>query len=118
MAEPHLIALAPARSKLAELETVLETALRGKREVVRLSLVCLFARGHLLVEDVPGVVKTTLAQALARSVEREFNRLQFTADMLPGDVVGVTVYNARSAEIEFMRWLILTNFMLSDDIAC
>mgnify|MGYP001049293530 CR=1 FL=1 len=116
MAEPHLIPLAPARSKLAELEAVLETALRGKREVVRLSLVCLFARGHLLVEDVPGVGKTTLAQALARSVECDFHRLQFTADMLPGDVVGVTVYNARSGEFEFKRGPIFTHFLLADEI--
>jgi MoxR-like ATPase len=115
-AEPHLIPLAPARSKLSDLENMLETALRGKREVVRLSLVCLFARGHLLVEDVPGVGKTTLAQALARSVECDFHRLQFTADMLPGDVVGVTVYNARSGEFEFKRGPIFTNFLLADEI--
>jgi MoxR-like ATPase len=115
-AEPHLIPLAPARSKLAELETALEGALRGKREVVRLSLVCLFARGHLLVEDVPGVGKTTLAQALARCVECDFQRLQFTADMLPSDVVGVTVYNARTGEFEFKRGPIFTNFLLADEI--
>ena len=87
--------------KLAELETALGSAIRGKPEVVRLSLVCLLARGHLLIEDVPGVGKTTLAQALARSVSCRFHRLQFTSDMLPSDVLGVTIYNAHSEAFEF-----------------
>ena len=72
-----------------------DSAIRGKPEVVRLSLVCLLARGHLLIEDVPGVGKTTLAQALARAVACRFHRLQFTSDMLPSDVLGVTIYNAQ-----------------------
>ena len=80
--------------KLAELESTVGLAIRGKSEVVRMSLVCLLARGHLLIEDVPGVGKTTLAQALARSVSCRFHRLQFTSDMLPSDVLGVTIYNA------------------------
>ena len=71
-----------------ELEAVLGSAIRGKPEVIRLSLVCLLARGHLLIEDVPGVGKTTLAQALARAVACRFHRLQFTSDMLPSDVLG------------------------------
>ena len=75
-------------SKLSEIEAALGEAIRGKPEVVRLSLACLLARGHLLIEDVPGVGKTTLAQALARSVDSSFHRLQFTSDMLPSDVVG------------------------------
>ena len=87
--------------RLAELETALGSAIRGKPEVVRLSLVCLLARGHLLIEDVPGVGKTTLAQALARSVSCRFHRLQFTSDMLPSDVLGVTIYNAHSEAFEF-----------------
>ena len=62
----------------------------------RLSLVCLLARGHLLIEDVPGVGKTTLAQVLARSVDCRFHRLQFTSDMLPSDVLGVTIYNVHA----------------------
>src|SRR6266545_7503497 len=80
--------------KLAELDAALQSAIRGKPEVVKLSLVCLLARGHLLIEDVPGVGKTTLAHALARSVACRFQRLQFTSDMLPSDVLGVTIYNA------------------------
>src|ERR1700719_1110671 len=82
--------------KLAELESVIGLAIRGKAEVVRMSLVALLARGHLLIEDVPGVGKTTLAQALARSVSCRFHRLQFTRDVLPSDVVGVAIYNAVS----------------------
>src|SRR4029450_5064283 len=87
--------------RLADLETALGTAIRGKPEVVRLSLVCLLASGHLLLADVPGVAKTTLAQALARSVSCRFHRLQFTSDMLPSDVVGVTIYNAHSETFDF-----------------
>src|SRR5229473_498910 len=90
-------------SKLQEIESVLGEAIRGKPEVLRLSLACLLARGHLLIEDVPGVGKTTLAQALALSVDSSFHRLQFTSDMLPSDVLGVTIYNAHSALLEAMN---------------
>src|SRR5947209_15153819 len=79
-------------AKLAELESALGRAIRGKPEVVRLSLVCLLARGHLLIEDVSGVGKTTLAQELARSVSCQFNSLQFNSEMLPSDVLGVSIY--------------------------
>jgi MoxR-like ATPase len=84
--------------------------------VVRLSLVCLLARGHLLIEDVPGVGKTTLAQALAHSVSCRFHRLQFTSDMLPSDVVGVTIYNVQSEVFEFKPGPIFSNFLLADEI--
>jgi len=84
--------------------------------VVRLSIVCLLARGHLLVEDVPGVGKTTLAQALARSVSCSFHRLQFTSDMLPSDVLGVTIYNVHSESFEFKPGPIFSNFLLADEI--
>src|SRR5689334_5863988 len=102
--------------KLAELETAVGAAIRGKPEVIRLSLVCLLARGHLLIEDVPGVGKTTLAQALARSVSCRFHRLQFTSDMLPSDVLGVTIYNAHSEAFEFEPGPIFSNFLLADEI--
>jgi MoxR-like ATPase len=105
-----------ALSKLEELENVLGTAIRGKGEVLRLSLVCLLAKGHLLIEDVPGVGKTTLAHALARSVGSNFHRLQFTSDMLPSDVLGVTIYNAHSEAFEFKPGPIFTNFLLADEI--
>jgi MoxR-like ATPase len=109
---------APLRAlpKIQALEASLGEALRGKPEVVRMSLVCLLARGHLLIEDVPGVGKTTLAQALALSVRCGFHRLQFTSDMLPSDVLGVTIYNAASREFEFKRGPVFTNFLLADEI--
>ena len=103
-------------TSLTALENTLDQVLRGKPEVVRLSLVCLLARGHLLIEDVPGVGKTTLAHALACSIDCGFHRLQFTSDMLPGDVLGVTVYNAHTEEFEFKRGPIFTNFLLADEI--
>jgi MoxR-like ATPase len=102
--------------KLAELETAVGVAIRGKPEVIRLSIVCLLARGHLLIEDVPGVGKTTLAQSLARSVSCRFHRLQFTSDMLPSDVLGVTIYNAHSEVFEFKPGPIFSNFLLADEI--
>jgi MoxR-like ATPase len=103
-------------SKLSEIESALGEAIRGKAEVLRLSLACLLARGHLLIEDVPGVGKTTLAHALARSVHAGFHRLQFTSDMLPSDVLGVTIYNAHTQEFEFKQGPIFTNFLLADEI--
>src|ERR1700739_3218736 len=105
-----------ATIRLAGLERSLACALNGKPEVIRFSLVCLLARGHLLIEDVPGVGKTTLAQALARSVSCRFHRLQFTSDMLPSDVLGVTIYNAHSEAFEFKPGPIFTNFLLADEI--
>jgi MoxR-like ATPase len=115
---PREITVAPpvAISKLHDLEAALSLVIRGKPDVVRLSLVCLLAKGHLLIEDVPGVGKTTLAQAMARSVRCAFHRLQFTSDMLPGDVIGVTVYNAHTQDFEFKRGPIFTNFLLADEI--
>src|ERR1051326_8043056 len=102
--------------RLRGLETALGSVIRGKAEVLRLSLVCLLARGHLLIEDVPGVGKTTLAQALPRSVSCRFHRLQFTSDMLPSDVLGVTIYNAHSEVVEFKPGPIFSNFLLADEI--
>jgi len=103
-------------AKLGELEASLGRVVRGKADVVRLCLVSLLAKGHLLLEDVPGVGKTTLAHALARSVQCTFQRLQFTSDMLPSDVVGVTIYNAHTQSFEFMKGPIFTQFLLADEI--
>ena len=111
-----MLAAPVAFSKLNELEASLNTVIRGKPDVVRLSMVCLLARGHLLIEDVPGVGKTTLAQAMSRSVRCSFHRLQFTSDMLPSDVLGVTIYNAHSEEFEFKPGPVFTNFLLADEI--
>jgi MoxR-like ATPase len=111
-----MVAAPVTLSKLNELEASLNSTIRGKPEVVRLSMVCLLARGHLLIEDVPGVGKTTLAQAMARSVHCGFHRLQFTSDMLPSDVLGVTIYNAQTQEFQFKQGPVFTNFLLADEI--
>ncbi len=117
MNPPGAIETAPvALERLAELERALGEAIRGKPEILRLSLVCLLSKGHLLIEDVPGVGKTTLAHAIAKSVQCEFHRLQFTSDMLPSDVIGVTIYNAHSEAFEFKPGPIFTNFLLADEI--
>jgi len=109
-------AMPVAAARLPALTARLEDALRGKSEVVRLALTCLLSKGHLLIEDVPGVGKTTLANALARAVDCRFHRLQFTADMLPADVTGVSVYNAHSQDFEFKSGPVFTNFLLADEI--
>lgn len=103
-------------SRVSQLESAVESVIRGKDDVVRLAVACLLARGHLLIEDVPGVGKTTLAHALARAVSCEFHRLQCTTDMLPSDILGVSIYNAHSGEFEFKRGPVFTNFLLADEI--
>src|SRR5580698_10184759 len=105
-----------APGKIGQIEAAIQLSIRGKTEAVRMALVCLLARGHLLIEDVPGVGKTTLAQALARAVDGRFHRLQFTSDMLPSDVLGVTVCNNHTEEFEFKPWPVFTNFLLADEI--
>ena len=102
--------------KAAELEKALRRVIRGKDEVVRLALVSIFARGHLLIEGVPGVGKTTLGQALARAIDCTFQRVQFTSDMLPSDVLGISVYSALEQEFEFKRGPVFTNVLLADEI--
>ncbi len=99
-----------------DLESAVAGVLRGKAETVRLAVCCLLARGHLLIEDVPGVGKTTLAQALARASGCEFHRLQCTSDMLPSDILGVTIYNAHTEEFEYKRGPVFTNVLLADEI--
>src|SRR5271154_2848122 len=113
---PATLATRIAPGKLRQVEDAIELSIRGKAEAVRMALVCLLARGHLLIEDVPGVGKTTLAQSLARTVDGAFHRLQFTSDMLPSDVLGVTVFNSRTEEFEFKPGPIFTNFLLADEI--
>lgn len=88
----------------------------GKPDVVRVTLVTLLAEGHLLVEDVPGVGKTSLAKALARSVDCSVSRVQFTPDLLPGDITGISVYNRRSTEFEFRPGPVFANIVIADEI--
>ncbi len=101
---------------LQALQANIERALIGKPEVVRLALVALLARGHLLIEDVPGVGKTTLALALAHSVGGSFQRIQFTSDLLPADILGTSVYDQREARFEFRPGPIFANVVLADEI--
>lgn len=98
------------------LENALRKVIRGKDEVIRLALVSMMARGHLLIEGVPGVGKTTLAQALARALDCTFQRIQFTSDMLPSDVVGISIYSSLAQEFEFKRGPVFTNILLADEI--
>ena len=98
------------------LEASVSRALVGKPEVVRLAVVGLLARGHLLIEDVPGVGKTTLAAALARSIGAGFQRIQFTSDMLPSDVIGVSIWEPAKSDFVFKPGPLFTNIVLADEI--
>jgi len=91
-------------------------ALEGKPEAVEKGVICLMARGHLLIEDVPGVGKTTLARALAKAVGGEFRRVQFTSDLLPSDVLGVSVYDQARNRFEFKQGPVFANMLLADEI--
>src|SRR5437763_1997919 len=105
-----------ALHQATQLESSLRKIIRGKDDVVRLALVSIFARGHLLIEGVPGVGKTTLGQALARSIDCSFQRVQFTSDMLPSDVLGISIYSAVEQAFEFKHGPIFTNVLLADEI--
>ena len=93
-----------------------EQVIQGKREAVQLALACLFAQGHLLIEDVPGVGKTSLAKAIARSIGGTWQRIQFTPDLLPTDVTGVNVFNQERGDFEFRPGAIFANIVLGDEI--
>ena len=101
---------------VSQLQRSIARAIYGKEDVIRLALVTLLARGHLLIEDVPGTGKTTLAQALAKSFHCTFQRIQFTSDLLPSDVLGVSVYNPESREFEFRQGPVFANVVLADEI--
>ena len=103
-------------SAFARIEASVEQMIRGKSEQVRSSLVCLMAGGHLLIEDVPGVGKTLLAKAIARSIGCTWRRIQFTPDLLPTDVTGVRVFNQERRDFEFKPGAIFANIVLADEV--
>ncbi len=98
------------------MRNAVESALEGKPEAVELGLICMLARGHLLIEDVPGVGKTTLARSLAQVVGGDLQRIQFTSDLLPSDVLGVSIYDQKRGEFEFKKGPIFTPMLLADEI--
>lgn len=105
-----------ARAVMGDVATNMSRVISGKPEAIRLSLVALLAEGHLLIEDVPGVGKTLLAKSLARSIHCSMHRIQFTPDLLPGDVTGVSVFDQRSSSFEFRPGAIFANIVLGDEI--
>ncbi|HZE71685.1 MAG TPA: MoxR family ATPase [Pyrinomonadaceae bacterium] len=110
------VTLATAVEQIERLQKAVEKVIKGKPEAVRLAIITLIAGGHLLVEDVPGVGKTTLAHALARALDCSFQRIQFTSDLLPSDVIGLSVYNQHSGVFEWKPGPIFANIVLADEI--
>jgi MoxR-like ATPase len=110
------VSISRTADKIAELQDNVERVIRGKSEVVQFCIAALLAKGHILLEDVPGVGKTTLAHALARSLSLDFQRIQFTSDLLPADIVGITIYNQDLQEFEFISGPVFTNVLLADEI--
>src|SRR5689334_25102552 len=100
---------------VSQLQHSIARVIYGKEEAIQLALIALLARGHLLIEDVPGVGKTTLAQALAKSFHCSFQRIQLTSDLLPSDVLGVSVYNPENREFEFRPGPIFANVVLRSE---
>src|SRR5437899_1838733 len=105
-----------ASEKIQTLRSNIERIIRGKTQAVDMVMVALLARGHVLIEDVPGVGKTTLAQSLAHSLGCSFKRIQFTSDLLPSDILGVSVYNPQKQVFEFKAGPIFAHIVLADEI--
>lgn len=100
----------------SQIEANILQVFRGKNHIVRQAVLCLLAEGHLLIEDIPGVGKTTLALALARSLDLSFQRVQFTSDLLPSDILGVSVFNSKAGNFEFKNGPIFHHVILADEI--
>jgi MoxR-like ATPase len=105
-----------ASERIAVLQAAIEGVIRGKSETVKFALIALLARGHLLIEDVPGIGKTTLANAISKALDLSFQRIQFTSDLLPSDVIGLSVYNQKSGDFEWKAGPIFSNIVLADEI--
>lgn len=116
MGEKTLIPAPSALETVERLRDNVERTIRGKREAVEQTVTCLLAGGHILIEDLPGLGKTTLAHCLARSIDSRFSRIQFTSDLLPTDVLGVSVYDERKREFVFKKGPIFANILLADEI--
>ncbi len=101
---------------LERLKSILDSIILGKEEITEMALITLLARGHLLIEDIPGVGKTTLANALARATDCSFSRIQFTSDLMPSDITGVNIYNPEKREFEFRQGPVFANIVLADEI--
>jgi MoxR-like ATPase len=110
------VGLAEVSELCSRIAANMQRVIVGKPEVVRVALVTLLAEGHLLVEDVPGVGKTSLAKALARSIDCSVSRVQFTPDLLPGDITGMSIYNRQTAEFEFRPGPVFANLVIADEI--
>jgi MoxR-like ATPase len=102
--------------KINSLKKNIQTIIKGKPEAAKATLVAFLSQGHMLIEDVPGVGKTTLAQVLARSTDLSFKRVQFTSDLLPSDILGVSIYDQRTGEFDFKAGPIFANIILADEI--
>jgi MoxR-like ATPase len=116
MAPTQVQHFSSTNTRAVAIEQSLRSIIRGNDEVLRLALVAVLARGHLLIEGVPGVGKTTMAHTMARTLDCTFQRLQFTSDMLPSDVLGISVFSAAESQFEFKAGPIFTNVLLADEI--
>lgn len=116
MLEANVIPAPRALETVERLRKNIERTIRGKTDAVDRTIICLLAGGHILVEDLPGLGKTTLAYCLAKSIDCSFSRIQFTSDMLPSDIIGVSVYDERTREFSFKKGPIFANIVLADEI--
>lgn len=112
----NVLDLKETSGAIRAIEENIGSVILGKEDVVRLAIAGLLAKGHLLIEDVPGIGKTTLARAIAKSIDCTFQRIQFTNDLLPSDIVGVTIYNQHTHQFEFKSGPIFANVVLADEI--
>src|SRR5476649_1198071 len=108
--------MSPPHAQVEAILAQLNRVILGKDAQIRLCLACLLARGHLLIEDIPGVGKTTLAHSIAKTLGLSFQRVQFTSDLLPADVLGVSIYDRESGKFHFQRGPIFAQLVLADEI--